>query len=100
VSRSDRYFVNGGDLSGLGGLAVRYSAVTMTAQVMRFLIQTVSTMILARLLTPDDYGLAGMVTTRRQISNLFWFNIMASVAIAAMLAATFRLSHFSTSGPS
>ena len=41
---------------------IRGSAVTIAGQGARFVIQTASTIILARLLTPADYGLVAMVT--------------------------------------
>ena len=41
--------------------AVRGVAVTTLAQVLRLLIQIASVVILARLLTPRDYGLVAMV---------------------------------------
>ena len=45
----------------LKGRSVRGGAVTMIAQVCKFLLSTGSTIILARMLTPQDYGLIGMV---------------------------------------
>lgn len=71
----------------------------MVAQGAKFLLKTASTIILARLLTPQDYGLLGMVTVvigfldqfrdlglslatiqrsqinHRQVSTLFWINV-------------------------
>src|SRR5216117_2147101 len=83
---------------GLRRLAVRGAGVTVLSQGLGFAIQMIATVILARLLTPEDFGLMGMVTTfsllllnvglngfteavvqREQIddalvSNLFWIN--------------------------
>jgi len=83
---------------GLRRLAVRGAGVTVLSQGLGFAIQMIATVILARLLTPEDFGLMGMVTTfsllllnvglngfteavvqREQIddalvSNLFWVN--------------------------
>jgi PST family polysaccharide transporter len=42
--------------------SVRGGMVTMTAQSMKFFLQMGSTVVLARLLTPQDYGLIAMVT--------------------------------------
>jgi len=77
----------------------------------RFLIQMVSTVVLARLLTPADFGLIAMVTavtgfaslfkdlglsmatvqkaevTHEQVSVLFWVNVAISVLIALITAA-------------
>jgi PST family polysaccharide transporter len=46
----------------LKGRSVRGGAVTMAAQRVRFFLQMVSTVVLARMLTPQDYGLIAMVT--------------------------------------
>jgi len=86
--------------------SVRGGAVTLITQGLRFVVTTGSTMILARLLTPADFGLQGMVLaitgvvslfsdiglstatiqsesiTHQQTSTLFWIN----VALGAMLA--------------
>ena len=87
--------------SVLGGLS------TMGGQLLRTAIQMGSVVVLARLLTPGDYGLVGMVTvvigfakmfkdaglstatvqkhhvSREQISTLFWVNLGVSVALGA-----------------
>ncbi|QQE66398.1 lipopolysaccharide biosynthesis protein [Leptolyngbya sp. BL0902] len=89
---------------------VRSSAVTISAQGLKFVITMGSTVILARLLSPDDYGLIGMVTvvtgfvqlfkdlglaeatiqqeeiTHRQVSTLFWINVGFSLGIALVVA--------------
>ena len=91
--------------SDLGARTIRGSAVTIVTQGLKFLIGMVGTVILARLLTPQDYGLIGMVaviigfvsifkdlglssaTIQRaeinsvQISTLFWVNIALSLAV-------------------
>ncbi len=77
----------------------------MGSQGVRFILQMVSTMVLARLLTPADYGLIGMVSvvvnfavmfkdaglstatvqkdkiSHEQISTLFWINVFISVML-------------------
>jgi len=89
----------------LAGRSARGGAVTLAAQVIRFVIRTASTIALARLLTPRDYGLIGMVVilvdfvsmfqylglstatvkwsrlNHRQVSTLFWVNVAMSAAI-------------------
>lgn len=89
----------------LAGRSARGGAVTMAAQVLRLVIRTASTILLARLLTPRDYGLIGMVAilvdfvsmfqymglstatvkwtelNHRQVSTLFWINTALSAAI-------------------
>lgn len=97
--------------SDLKGRAVRGGAVTLTAQAAKFILQLVSTIILARLLTPADFGLVAMVTaltgfvamfkdaglsmatvqrdhiTHAQVSTLFWVNVALSVALMILIAA-------------
>jgi len=91
--------------------SVRGGAVTMTAQVIKFLLHTGSTVVLARLLTPQDYGLIAMVTAitgfvtlfkdmglsmatiqkaeinHSQVSTLFWINVAVSFVLALILVA-------------
>lgn len=93
----------------LGGRSARGGAVTLGAQGVRFAIRMASTIALARLLTPRDYGLIAMVAilidfvsmfqhmglstatvswstiNHRQVSTLFWLNTLLSAAI--MIAA-------------
>jgi PST family polysaccharide transporter len=90
--------------------SVRGGAVTMTAQVIKFVLNTGSTMVLARLLMPQDYGLVAMVTAitgfvalfkdlglsmasiqraqinHSQVSTLFWINVTLSFTLALLLA--------------
>lgn len=75
-------------------------------------IQFVSTAVLARLLSPSDFGLVGMITvvigfaqafadmgvsnsiihrqdtTREQLSSLYWLNIIASIVIFLIVLAS------------
>jgi len=95
----------------LKGRSVRGGAVTMTAQIIKFLLQTGSTVIMARLLTPQDYGLLAMVTaitgfialfkdmglsmatiqkadiSHSQVTNLFWINVAVSLSLSLILGA-------------
>jgi O-antigen/teichoic acid export membrane protein len=99
-------------LTNLKGHTISSGAVTLSAQVVKFFLSLVSTMILARLLTPRDFGLVAMVTTvtsffwafkdaglsiatvqreritHAQVSNLFWINIAISAASTLVLAAS------------
>ena len=85
-------------------------AVTISAQGAKFLLSLASTMILARLLTPRDFGLVAMVMTvtnylrvfkdaglsiatvqreritHAQVSNLFWTNIAVG-ALCSLIGA-------------
>src|SRR5260370_15774071 len=91
--------------------AVRGAGATMLAQASGLLIQIISTLVLARLLTPADFGLLTMVTTfslllmnaggngfteailqRKEIdhflaSNLFWINVGTGLALTTVCAA-------------
>jgi O-antigen/teichoic acid export membrane protein len=122
VEKEDRHqehFKTDHLLTNLKGHTLSSGAVTMSAQVVKFFLNLVSTMILARLLTPRDFGLVAMVTTvtgflrvfkdaglsiatvqreritHAQVSNLFWVNVAVSalgsliVAAAAPLIARF-----------
>lgn len=95
----------------LKGRSVRGGAVTMTAQGASFFLQMGSTVVLARLLTPQDFGLIAMVTAvtgfvamfkdmglsmatvqkaeinHAQISTLFWINVVLSLCVMVVIAA-------------
>ncbi|MBO0982879.1 lipopolysaccharide biosynthesis protein [Rathayibacter sp. SD072] len=90
----------------VGRTAARGAKVTLIGQWSKFVLQTGSTVVLARLLAPDDYGLfamivalAGLATllgdfglstasiqakeiTQHQRSNLLWLNILVGLVIA------------------
>ncbi len=98
-------------LGDLKGRTVSGAVVTIAAQAVQFVLNLGSIMILARLLTPQDFGLFAMVTTvmgflrvfkdaglstatvqresitHAQVSNLFWINVAMSGAISLLLAA-------------
>ena len=98
-------------LSDLKGRTISGAVVTIAAQVGQFVLNLGSIMILARLLTPKDFGLFAMVTTvmsflrvfkdaglstatvqregitYAQVSNLFWINVAMSGAISLLMAA-------------
>ena len=95
----------------LRGRSLRGGAVTLASQAAKFLLGLVSMAILARMLTPEDFGLIAMGTViigfttvfkdmglsmatvqrpdvrHSQISTLFWLNFAISVAIAIITAA-------------
>ena len=103
----------------LGKRSARGGVVTLAAQACKFGLSMSSAVVLARLLTPQDYGLIGMVAilvgflgmfqylglstatiqwsdlNHQQVSALFWMNMVLSAAImlatiaAAPLAAWF-----------
>lgn len=104
---------------GLGRRAVRGGAVTAGAQAVLFSVQFVGTILLARLLAPNDFGLVAMVIavvgfldtfkdlglsaatiqrpeiTRSQVNSLFWVNVAAGgVLTLATLALAPGLAWF------
>ena len=109
--RYARHFGTDHLLADLKGRSVRGGAVTLTSQAMKFVLQMGSTVVLARLLLPSDFGLIAMVTavtgfvamfkdaglsmatvqrediTHDQVSTLFWINVALSVAVMLVVAA-------------
>jgi O-antigen/teichoic acid export membrane protein len=105
ADQQDRHFRTDHLKKDLGGRSVRGGAVTLLAQLMKFLITTVATVVLARLLTPQDYGLIGMAVivvnfvgmfpflglstatmrwtelNHQQVSTLFWINLGLSALV-------------------
>ena len=95
----------------LKGRSVRGGALTLTSQGTQFALQTVSTVVLARLLTPADFGLVAMVTAvtglatsfadfglseatiqrkdidHAQVSALFWINLGIGLCLMLITAA-------------
>ena len=95
----------------LKGRSVRGGFLTLTSQGVQFLLQTISTVVLARLLTPADFGLVAMVTAitnfgqafadlglseatiqqpeinHNQVSTLFWINVSIGCVLTLVTAA-------------
>ena len=95
----------------LRGRSVRGGMLTLTSQGAQFLIQTVGTVVLARLLAPAEYGLVAMVTaitglgqafadlglseatiqhpeiSHDQVSTLFWINVAVGAGLMSITAA-------------
>ena len=95
----------------LGLAAARGTGVTLAGQGLRFVVQLASLVVLARLLSPADFGLVAMVTallgaadivrdfglssaaiqapslTDDERTNLFWVNVVIGVGCAAVVAA-------------
>jgi PST family polysaccharide transporter len=98
--------------AGLRQLAVRSAGITLLSGGVGLAIQIISTVILARLLTPADFGVVAMVTTfslllasvgqigipeaivqreemnQRLASNLFWINVGGGLLLTVVLAAS------------
>jgi PST family polysaccharide transporter len=111
-SDENRHFRTDHLQSDLAGRSARGGAVTMTAQGFKFVFSMVATIVLARLLTPADYGLIGMVAilinfvgmfqylglstatvkwselNHQQVSTLFWVNMLLSVVIMLVTVAS------------
>jgi O-antigen/teichoic acid export membrane protein len=95
----------------LKGRSVRGGLLTITSQGVQFLVQSVSTVVLARLLTPADFGMVAMVTaitglgqafadlglseatiqrnelSHGQVSTLFWINVAIGATLMFLTAA-------------
>ena len=96
---------------GLASMAGRGAVVTMGGQLLRIVIQLAGIVLLARLLSPSDYGITAMVLaivgvgeilrdfglssaaiqaktiTAGQRANLFWINVGIGAALTAAVAA-------------
>ena len=97
--------------TGLKERSARGAAFTFGSQAFRLVLQLGSSAVLGRLLTPQDYGLIGMISAvtgilsvfgnlglssaivqqpeinHRQMSSLFWLNAALGLALAAVTAA-------------
>jgi PST family polysaccharide transporter len=110
-SAHDHHFRTDHLMSDLKGRSIRGGAVTVSSQALKFILNTGSTAVLARLLTPADFGLIAMVAaftgfvtlfrdlglstatvqrveiTHDQVSTLFWINVAMSVVLMLIAAA-------------
>jgi O-antigen/teichoic acid export membrane protein len=99
-------------LPNLKARTISSGGITISAQAAKFILTMGSTMVLARLLTPRDFGLVAMVTTvasvlrvfkdaglsiatvqrekitQAQVSNLFWINVGVSALGSLIMAAS------------
>jgi PST family polysaccharide transporter len=95
----------------LTGRSVRGGLWTISSQAMQFIMQSISTVVLARLLMPSDFGLVAMVTaitglgqafaelglseatiqhpeiSHEQVSTLFWVNVGLGLALTSITAS-------------
>src|SRR5271170_6731125 len=91
--------------------SVRGGLLTLTSQGAQFVMQSIATVVLARLLTPADFGLVAMVTaitglaqgfadlglseatiqhpeiSHNQVSTLFWINVAIGLTLTSITAA-------------
>jgi len=108
---NEKHLSTGHLLDNLKGRTISSGLITIAAQGIKFALNLASIMVLARLLTPRDFGLYAMVTTimgyvvtfkdaglstatvqregitHAQVSNLFWINVALSGALSLLLAA-------------
>jgi PST family polysaccharide transporter len=106
------YFEENKPYTGLGRASLRSGMIFMTARGINIFVQLASTIVLARLLSPQDFGLVAMVlalvgfapllidfgTTdasvqkthiaQDEISTLFWLNLTIGVVLTALLIGT------------
>lgn len=73
---------------GLGRRAVRGATVTVVGQGGRVLLQTLSVVILARLLSPGDYGLFAMVMAVAGVAEIFRDFGLSNAAVQAKSLTT------------
>lgn len=109
---SDIYFVSNEADEGHARRVLKSGAVTFAARITNALIQIGSVLFLARLLSPEDYGLVSMVAaivgfaplvvdlgtrdavvqrpviTEREVSAIFWITTGISSALTLAVAAT------------
>jgi len=110
-TRNDKWFDTQHLKDGLKDRSIRGGVSTMAGQIILFLMSTAQTVILARLLLPEDYGLVAMVgsvtgfiiifkdlglssaiiqreeLTQSEVSSVFWVNVLISFLIALIVAA-------------
>ena len=108
---SERHLRTDHLMNDLGGRTARGGALTFASQGFKFFAGIAGTIVLARLLTPEDYGLIGMVaivtgfvsmfkdmglsmaTVQKSdikyehVSTLFWVNVALSFAIMLLTVA-------------
>ncbi|MET0648488.1 MAG: lipopolysaccharide biosynthesis protein [Pyrinomonadaceae bacterium] len=111
VNDPDRHFRTDHLKDDLRARAARGGVLAVGSQGIKFFFSMAATVVLARLLTPDDYGLIGMVAvvtgfvslfkdlglsqatvqreeiTAAQVSTLFWINVVVSAAAMFVTAA-------------
>src|SRR6266404_7562692 len=110
IDPNDKHLGTDHLLSDLKGRTISGAFITIVAQGAQFALSLGSIIVLARLLTPKDFGLFAMVTTvigylrvfkdaglstatiqregitHAQVSNLFWVNVGVSGAITLIFA--------------
>ena len=109
---AERYFEENKPYSGLGRASLRSGVTVVAARGVNIFVQLASTVLLARLLSPHDFGLVAMVValvgfapmlidlgtseasaqkthiTQSEISSLFWLNFALGAVLTILLAAS------------
>ncbi|MEO0964127.1 MAG: lipopolysaccharide biosynthesis protein [Planctomycetota bacterium] len=109
--RRDRWFQTDDLVDSLGKRSARGGVYTLGSTAFNFVVTTVSTILITRQLTDEDFGLYGMVivltgfanlfanfglsravvqrphVTHEQVSTLFWINLGICGALALIVAA-------------
>ncbi|WP_246668241.1 lipopolysaccharide biosynthesis protein [Bradyrhizobium elkanii] len=112
--RTDQYFADNKPYSGLGRRSLHSGVAFIAARGLNIFVQLASTIVLARLLGPHDFGLVAMMLaligfaplfvdlgmseasaqrnsiSRAEVSTLFWLNVLIGVVLAVVLAASGR----------
>ncbi len=70
-------------VGGLGNAAARGTSITLAMQCVRFALQFCSLVVLARLLTPSDFGIVAMVTAIVGVADILRDFGLSSAAIQA-----------------
>ena len=70
-------------MAGLGNIAARGAGITLMSQAIRFALQLGSLMVLARLLSPRDFGVVAMVTAITNVMEIVRDFGLSSAAIQA-----------------
>ena len=105
------YFSTDNLQSDLRGRTIRGGMITISAQAIKFVVNIISTVALARLLSAGEFGLVAMVqpitsfiglfkdlglsiatvqrkdVTHEQVSTLFWINVAVSLVLACITMA-------------
>lgn len=117
--KNEKWFLTAHLKDDLKNRSIKGGFSTMGAQAISFILNIGSTIIMARLLLPEDYGLVAMVTAvtgfvvifkdmglsaaviqkkdieQEQVSAVFWINVFISFGIAFIVAALAPvLTHF------
>lgn len=112
TNRTDKYFEENKPYAGLGRASARGGAMLVAARGVNVIVQVATTVVLARMLSPYEFGLVAVVaalvgfapvlvdlgttdaavqkarTTREEISALFWINMGIGALLTVLFAAS------------